>query len=539
MSTKNCPESTRQKMINMMYLVLTAMLALNVASEVLESFRIIDASLTQTLNNVKKKNEQIYNSFDAAYNENPTKVGEWKGKSDQVREKTQVLITKIKDLKEELVMASGGILLKEAGPDFNLAVDEPIIVNSKGDTILIKKEDDLNSPSQIMINKKKGLDLKNSIEGYREFLASFLEQDDPMRENIIKQLDTTDPRINLKEGGQKKTWEILHFENKPLIAIITLLSKMQIDVENAETNIISLFYSKIDAASFKFNKLEARVLPKSNYVLKGDQFESEIYLAAIDTTQNPDVFVGNSSIAMQRNKKFIYTTTASEVGTKTWGGFIKYKSPEGNIVSYPFKGEYQVGAPSVTISPTKMNVLYLGIANPIKVSVPGIASENLSVSVSNGRLEKSGEGYLVYPSKLDITGKNTSISVQATTNGEKRSMGSMVFRVKEVPPPLATVSGKNGGILRKEELLSEQGVFADLKDFDFDLKFKVTQFEITFSGAGGFVKTYKGSGNKFTTEQKEQFGKLSQGSAIIIDNITAKGDDGSNRSLSPISFKIR
>ena len=539
MSTKNCPESTRQKMINMMYLVLTAMLALNVAAEVLESFRIIDASLTQTLNIVKRKNEQIYNSFDAAYNENKTKVGEWKDKSDQVREKTKGLITKIIDLKEELVISSGGIFKKDAGPDFNLSLEEPTIVNSKGDTIFIKKEDDLNSPSRIMINNKKGIDLKNSIEGYRDFLASFLDKDDPMRENIIKQLDTTDPKIKLKEGGEKKTWETLHFENKPLIAVITLLSKMQIDIENAETNIISIFYSKIDAASFKFNKLEARILPKSNYVLKGDQFESEIYLAAIDTTQNPEVFVGNSNIPMLRNKKFIYTATASDIGTKTWGGFIKYKNPEGSIVSYPFKGEYQVGSPSVTISPTKMNVLYLGIGNPIKVSVPGIASENLSINVTNGRYEKSGEGYLVYPSKLDVTGKSTSISVQATMNGEKRSMGSMVFRVKEVPPPLATVSGKNGGILRKEELLSEQGVFADLKDFDFDLKFKVTQFEITFSGASGFVKTYKGSGNKFTTEQKEQFVKLAQGSAIIIDNITAKGDDGSNRTLSPISFKIR
>ena len=539
MSTKNCPESTRQKMINMMYLVLTAMLALNVAAEVLESFRIIDASLTQTLNIVKRKNEQIYSGFDAAYSENPTKVKEWKGKSDQVKESTKALITKIKDLKEELVMASGGIAKKDAGPDLILSLEDPTIINSKGDTILIKREDDLNSPSRIMINNKKGIDLKNSIEVYRDFLASFLDKDDPMRENILKQLETANPKINLKEGGEKKTWETLHFENKPLIAVITLLSKMQIDVENAETNIISILYSKIDAASFKFNKLEARILPKSTYVLKGDQFESEIYLAAVDTTQEPEIFVGNNKISKQHDRKFIYKATASEAGTFKWGGLIKYKNPEGSIVSYPFAGEYQVGNPSVTISPTKMNVLYLGIPNPIKVSVPGIASENLEVSVSNGSIKKSGDGYLVSPSKLDVTGKSTSVSVQANMNGEKRSMGSMVFRVKEVPPPLATVSSKNGGILRKEELLSEEGIFADLKDFDFDLKFKVTQFEVTFSGASGFSKTYKGTGNKFTTEQKDQFGKLTQGSVIIIDNITAKGDDGSNRSLSPISFKIR
>ena len=312
MSAKNCPESTRQKMINMMYLVLTAMLALNVASEVLESFRIVDASLVQTLNNVNRKNEQIYSSFDAAYMLNPTKVKEWKDKSDQVKAKTKELISGITNLKEKLVLASGGVPLKNAEPGFILSPEEPIIVNVQGDTILIKKEDDLNTPSEIMINKKNAADLKNSIIEYREFLATFLDEDSPMRENIIKQLDTSDPKMNLKEGGEKKSWEILHFESKPLIAVITLLSKMQIDIQNAETNIISTLYSQIDAASFKFNKLGARILPKSTYVLEGDQFEAEIYLAAEDTTQAPEIFVGNTKLSL-REGKGIYKVTASEV----------------------------------------------------------------------------------------------------------------------------------------------------------------------------------------------------------------------------------
>ena len=526
-------------MINMMYLVLTAMLALNVASEVLESFRIIDASLTQTLNNVNRKNEQMYYSFKAAYDKNPDKVREWKDKADQVQANTKALTTKINDLKEELVMASGGFVLKDAEVGFVLPADEPIMVNTKGDTIVIDNQDDLNTPSEIMITKKKGTDLKSSIEAYREFLASHFKEDDPVRENIIRQLDTSDPKIDLSEGGEKKTWEIRFFDNKPLIAIVTLLSKMQIDVQNAESTILSILYSNIDATSFKFNRLEARILPKSTYVLKGDQFETEIYLAAIDTTQKPQIFVSNSEIIPNSDGKFIFRTPASDAGLKTYSGIIKYKDPDGNVIPYPFEGEYQVGLPSVTISPTKMNVFYFGVPNPVKISVPGVASENLSVSISNGRIVKSGDGYLVYPAKLDVTGKNTSVSVQATMNGEKRSMGSMAFRVKEVPPPLATVSNKNGGNLKKEELLTEEGLFADLKDFDFDLKFKVTQFEITFSGASGFVTNLKGNGNRFSAEQKEQFKKLTIGSVIYIDNITAKGDGGTDRPLSPISFKIR
>ncbi len=538
MSSKNCPESTRQKMINMMYLVLTAMLALNVASEVLESFRIVDASLTQTLNNVNRKNNQIYSAFDAAYIQNPTKVKEWKDKADEVKLKTTELIIKIKDLKQELVLASGGIPLKDADPDFILHQGDPIIINSVGDTILIKKEDDLNTPSEIMIQQKKASDLKESIKEYRDFLTSDLEEGSPLRENIIKQLDTPDPKIDLSEGGEKKSWESQYFESKPLIAVITLLSKMQIDIQNAETNVISGLFGQIDAASFKFNKLGARILAKSTYVLKGDQFEAEIFLAAEDTTQQPEIFVGNNKLIM-KDGKGIFKTTATQVGTFKWGGLIKFKTPEGNINNYPFEGEYQVGEPSVTISPTKMNVLYMGIANPIKVSVPGVATQNLEISFNNGRFEKNGDEYFVYPTKLDATGKSTSIFVTANMNGEKRQMGSMTFRVKEVPPPLATIAGMNGGQLRKEDLLAEEGVFAELKDFDFDLKFKVTQFDVTFSGAAGYVKTYKATGNRFTAEQKGQFGTLSQGSLIFIDNILAKGDDGSTRPLSPISFKIR
>jgi gliding motility-associated protein GldM len=539
MSSKNCPETTRQKMINMMYLVLTAMLALNVSAEVLQAFKIIDSSLGQTSNNVKGKNDQIYSSFDAAYIQNPNKVKEWKDKSDQVKEKTRSLIAKINDLKEELALQAGGIPLKNAEPGFVLTEEDPIVVNSKGDTILIKNEADLNKPSEIMIRKKKGTDLKNSLNECRDFLATFLPEG-PQRANFIKQLDTSDPKVNLKEGLEKKTWEVAHFEEKPLIAVITLLSKIQIDVQNAETNIISTLYSNIDAASFKFNKLGARIFPKSTYVLAGDQFEAEIYLAAEDTTQQPEIFVNGSKL-MMRDGKGIYKANTNEIGNFKWEGKILFKNPEGNIVPYPFKGEYQVGRPSVTVSPTKMNVFYLGIPNPISVSSPGIASQNLEVTTTNGRIEKIGEEFTVIPSKLDPLGKITSITVTAITpgTGERRPMGSLPFRVKEVPPPVATVAGLNGGNLKKEDLMAELGIIAELKDFDFDLKFKITQFDVTIGGAGTYTKLYKATGNRFTQEQKDQFAKLPTGSMIFIDNIIAKGDDGSNRPLSTISFKIK
>src|SRR5680860_878098 len=152
MAAKNCPETPRQKMINMMYIVLTAMLALNVAAEVLEAFRVVDMSLIQTLGAVDMKNAQVYSSFDQAYITNPAKVEEWKQKADEVRAKTSALISYIFDLKEELVRGSGSKPVNEDNP---FSAENPYFFTEIGDTLQITKEEDLNTPSEMMITQKR------------------------------------------------------------------------------------------------------------------------------------------------------------------------------------------------------------------------------------------------------------------------------------------------------------------------------------------------------------------------------------------------
>ncbi len=537
MGVKNCPETPRQKMINMMYLVLLAMMALNVASEVLDAFRVVDSSLIQTFKSVELKNDQLYASFSKAYAENPLKVKEWKDKSDEVKAKTDTLINRITRIKEQIALkARGTNINKKEGASFD--EDRSFIVNVEGDTIQIKKDDELNVPSAFMIRLKNAEKLKQDIIEYKDFLIALLDENSPLVETIEQELDTSDPKVKLKEGGDKKTWEIQNFENKPLIAVITLLSKLQIDIQNAETNVLSYLYGQIDAGSFKFNKLGARVIAKSAYVLEGDVYRAEVFLAAEDTTQQPEIFVNNQQLKIVDGKG-IYEIRANSSGTFKWGGIIKYKTPEGDFNTYPFEEEYQVSKPSVTISPTKMNVFYMGVPNPVSVSVPGVPSENLQVTMTNGNIEKSGNDFIVRPQRPDINGRNTRVLVKADFNGEVRDMGSMVFRVKEVPDPIATIAQKNGGILRKEDLLAEQAIFADMVDFDFELNFTVTSFDVSLTGAGGYVNTWPSESNLFTNDQKTQFRNLPPGSIIYIDKIFARGDDGSNRELTPISFKIR
>lgn len=534
MGAKNCPETPRQKMIMMMYIVLTAMLALNVAAQVLEAFRLVDTSLLHTLKSVDQKNNQIYSSFEQAFLENPAKVQEWKDKSDQVQKSTSEMISYISSLKEEIINYSGSTIVDKENP---IQSDEYYFVSEKGDTLIVEKQDDLNGPSEFMITQKRAFELNDKITEYRNGLVALLDVNDvELKESILKQLETPDPVSNVKEGNDNKTWETQYFLDKPLVAILTLLSKIQIDVKNSESNIINYLYAQIDAGSFKFNSLGARVIANSNVVLMGEPYDAEVFLAAEDTTQQPQIFINNREVEVIDGKAN-YKVNTTEPGVFKWSGLIKYKTPAGIIKNYPFEQEYQVTQPNVTMSATRMNVFYLGIKNPFDVGGGAIPKENLQVTMSNGSIVKSGNTFIVEPNALDELGKRTKITVSANIGGQDRVIGTSVWRVKQVPPPIAQVAGKSGGDIRKEVLAIQDGIMAVLVDFDFDFKYTVTQFDVQTTDAG-YTNIKKSKSNRFTKAQKDQLSRAKTQSIVYIDNIKAIGDDGKTRNLDPISFKI-
>ena len=177
----------------------------------------------------------------------------------------------------------------------------------------------------------------------------------------------------------------------------------------------------------------------------------------------------------------------------------------------------------------------IGLANPLSVSVPGISASNVRISVSNGRIEQNRNGYFVYPNRVGV---NSIVSVSAMIDGNLKQIGTTPFRVKRVPDPLATVGGKNAGLISRNELLAQQGVYAEIPDFDFEMKFTVTSFNISTTRQG-FVVDKPTNGNRFDQDQIDLMKTLNPGSRLYIDNIVAKGEDGSTRNLSAISFKIR
>lgn len=525
--------SPRQRMIGMMYLVLTAMLALNVSKEAVEAFKKVDKSLTLTVANYIKKNNLIYSEFDRAAAENPAKAGEYKTTAYAVKERADEIFDYLQGLKIEII--------KEAERDENT----PAVSGNEVIIDEVQKIDENNVPSQILIGANengKAFYLKSMIVDFRTFLIETLAgKNKTAEEALLTSLNTDDGK---DPSGQPERWENLTFHNLPLVAVITILSKMQVDIRNAETEVLNFLYAQIDASSFKFNKLTPVVIPNSNYVTLGSNYTAQVFISATDTTQKPEINVGNMSLPLDDVGKGIYSVKASSLGRKTWGGVISMKAPDGTDLRYPFNSEYVVGEPNVICSPTAMNVMYMGIPNPMDVSVPGVSPDKIRIKVVNGtfttekvknpRGENFRGNWAVRPTAL---GRNVQVVVSADIDGKVTTYAPYEFRVKPLPNPVARFAGKSSGSVSKNVAVAQAGVFAVLPDFDFDLQYNITGFTILYSDRMGDFEESSTS-SALTPKQKELLNRLTRGKNLIIKDIKAVGPDKRTVELSPLILPI-
>ena len=539
-------ETPRQKMIGMMYLVLTALLALNVSKSILDSFVLVDNGLTKTTENFYAENKDIYDKFENAYTSNPDKVREWKIKADSVRVMADTLFNYLQGLKILIIKEADGEDAEALKPNNKILIDS------------VDNKDNTDIPATIMYgshNTGKGRELKSRIEAFRNRLISYAGKNDVLAASVNKTLDTSDPPV---KEGKKESWESQHFENIPLIAVTTIMSKMQSDVRNAESEMIRYLYNQIEAGSFKFNKLEGTVVANSNYIIKGNPYVAEVFIAAFDTTMDPKIYLGNyevinkndgskdykmvgtvDSTSVQVDKrtgKGVYKVTGSAVGIKSWGGLIKMQASDGTTILRPFKSEYQVAEANAVISPTKMNVFYIGVDNPVDISVPGVPSDKISATIANGNgiIRRSGKSWIAIPRNVG----EANVVVTSEIDGTRRTMGSMKFRVKNIPDPIGKVAGRKGGYIDKQTLSAQMLVNADLENFDFDAKFTVTEFVVSAT-IRQFVQEESSKSNRITDRQREIIRNLNRGDKVYFDNIKAIGPDGKQRELPTISFKIQ
>ncbi|MBD5190787.1 MAG: gliding motility protein GldM [Bacteroidales bacterium] len=513
--------SPRQRMINLMYIVLTAMLALNVSSDVLNGFSQVQGSLQRTNLNMTDKNRLQFTYLSNLNEQNPAKVGPWFKKGQLLHSSSTELYNEIEQLKTEIAKKADG---------------------NNGDYNNIKNLDDLEASSVTMLNPTtaKGKALREKVDKFRELSASLIS--DPDRRKVVVDLLSTKV-ANTPGTVGLTTWEEKMFDNMPAIAAVTLLTKLQSDIRQAESEAMSSLITNVDIGDVRVNELNAYVIPNSNMIIRGGKYSANIVLAAIDTTQRPEIFVNGSKLS---NPNGLYEFVPTAIGTHDFSGYIQVTRGDGTIDKRPFKSSYTVIEPMATISPTMMNVLYAGIDNPISISVPGVPMSAISASMSNGTLTRKGDLWVAHPGK---PGSEAEISVTAELDGRRQSVGSMKFRVRKLPDPspYIAVRDANGAVthykgspkrISKAALMAADGLGAAIDDDILNVTYSVVSFSTISFDSMGNAMPENSSGSQFSSRQKEQFKRLKPGKSFFISNVKAKGPDGITRDISPMEVAL-
>ena len=512
MAIKKRPVSPRQKMINLMYVVLMAMLALNVSNEVLNGFSIVEVSETATTENATKVNQAIYDDFAEQMKKNPQKVKQWYDRSQQVKQMSDKLYTLAEELKVAIAQEADG---------------------SDGDPRALRNKEDLEAANQVMLSpsRGRGKELFDAINTYREKMLKMVT-DPEQKKTLASNLTTAIPKGEQTLG---KNWQEYMFESMPAAAAVTLLSKLQNDVRDAEGEVLHTLVSNIDVKDIRVNSLNAFVIPNSQTIVRGDKFSAQIVMAAVDTTQKPQIFIGGKEMNLPNG---LYETVTGRTGDFTLSGYIQVANGNGDVLKRDFEQKYTVVDPSATVSADLMNVLYAGYNNPLSVSVPGVPLNKVQASMTGGTLQPVGPGrYIARPSAV---GQNVTITVTSTNTGRAQQMGQFTFRVRRLPDPTPYIAMKDesgspvrykGGGLSKAQLMSVDGIGAAIDDGILDIAFTVQSFETVFFDNMGNAVPMVSDGSHFSARQKDTFRKLQRNRRFYISRVNAVGPDGIQRKL--------
>jgi gliding motility-associated protein GldM len=495
---KNCPETTRQKMIGMMYLVLTAMLALNVSTEVLRGFTLMDDSLHETITSSESRNQNLYDDFAAAYSRNPDKVKAYLSKAQEVSAKSDSLFIYIENFKKAMLNQTN--------------IEDSLKVSGRLPETGI---DNLDVSHNYAIDKKNGLIFKEHLAGYRHYISDTIFSGNARKKKIYNEIFSTDK--TRQRDGTPLSWEASLFSGVPVSAAVALLTKYQNDIRSAETDAIQFLLGQTDRSDFRVNKVQAMVIPVSKNVFTGSEYRAQIVLSAVDSTKKPEYFIGGQKI----DNSGLYRAGASSIGTKKYSGYLQIPDNNGNLLKYDFDDEYYVSEPSASILNTDLNVVFLGFEHLFKISVPGVAPENIHLDVSGATYtptKVAGQ----YSLKASSMGE-VKISVSATVEGKNMAMGSNTFKVKRLPRPSVFLQDKNGnekeGSMSINDLKGATVIASYGPDALIAANFTVTTFTMNILGLAPKVVTGQ-------TLDLDYLNKLTRGKDLIISNIKAKGPGG-------------
>jgi len=498
-------------MINLMYLVLTALLALNVSNEILNAFKVLSKGIDDSNVSIDQKTKSVYE----AIKENmkapgqEEKVKPFKLKADEVVKRSDELMAYLEAWKERIIAESGG----------------------RTEDKEIKSEGNIDATTLLLVEKKGGDTIKSKIQDLRKFLLE-----------AVKDSAAVSPLMPLKVVPAKKTehnptgdWNIGYFEHMPTTAAMAMFSKFQNDVRSSEALVINKLFEEAHLKDIKFDTIAAVAVPKTSYALAGDKIEASILLAAFNKSNKPQVVIsqGGGTKKDAVNGVIPWETTASGTGLQTVKGKITLNTENG-VVERPFSFDYMVGSTGASMQLDKMNVFYIGVPNPVTVAAAGYSVEDVSLAIPGATVTGEKGHYTI---TVDKPG-NVDVAINAKTKeGSTKQVGGMQVRVKRIPDPIATVNKVATGGMSAAIFRAQIGPAAVLDNFDFDAKFTIISFQFSMAPKGGdYQGPYKvesRTGCKFS--MNPSVAKLQErakpGDKVFIEDIKVIGPDNQVRTL--------
>jgi gliding motility-associated protein GldM len=453
------PKEPRQLMINLMYLVLTAMLALNVSAEIINAFFSLNKGIKESNTIVDGSNKSMKDAIDKQIPTNPTLYQQYKAPSDEVVKISKDFEAYMSGITNELVTMAGG-------PNPKYADGRPIRYKDKDVTTNLFLSGGK--------NLGRGVELEKKIKETRDaFIATI--KDPKEREKLIKMIPLQVEEV--PADAKAKTWVDLKFKQMPVAAVMPSLTKLVADAKTSETALLNYFMDKVSGKlELKLDKFLVAISPKKAYLIRGDKFEADVALGAYSSNpgQGLSISVNGQGLSIV-NGVGHYEASPNSLGKQTITAVASITNPATGLKSTAEgKFEYEVGEKSVTVSAEKMNVFYIGVENPIEVSAAGASSNSLKVSLSSGDIrKKDANNYVVTVSRPG--------ECIVTVTGDGGLSATKKFRIKAIPDPvpvlaLGSEKDKKGGPLPTGIIQSLGGIIAELKNFDFDAKCSIQSY---------------------------------------------------------------
>ena len=514
-------------MINLMYLVLTALLALNVSNEILNAFKTLSLSIDRSNQSIDQKNAEVY----LAIKENEkapgqaAKVKPYREKADEVVKQADDMVVFLQNWKKRIIIEAGGY-----------ATDpEDTALHIPG------RMDNIDATTKLLVESHGGDTMKKRIMDLRSFLLTQLSSADTSKISPLMPLRVTHAKRN--DHNPTGDWSIENFEHMPAIAAIALFSKFQNDVRSSEALVLNRLFEEAHMKDIKFDTIGAVAVPNQSYLLEGQKVGASILLAAFNKAQRPTVTVlgGGGSVKPADNGVVPWETVAKGTGLQTVRGKIELQSETGPITR-EWKFEYMVGTTGASLQLDKMNVFYIGVDNPVTVAAAGYSVEDVSLQASNCSISGDKGHFIV--NGLKAVDPNFMVTINAKTKEGLKKVGEMKIRVKKIPDPIAMLGGKPGGSMDAATFRVQIGPEARLLNFDFDAKFKVVGFAYSAYPKGhdyiGPFPVTNNNGCRFgdNSDVVRVMKTAKAGDRIFLDHIIAVGPDGTKRDIGTLTLLL-